>query len=627
MITKLAKAKDNWFFKILSAAVAVSFISLFGVSGYINSASQNQTIIKVGKKKISQSEFNYHLQKEINNLKNFTTDDFELTDEIRSALIENVLKQLVNDSVLDQAMLKYNIYFPKAFIQQIIFRQPEFQNPANGQFHPELFKRYLSAAGLSEQDYIANVQRTLARKMMVTDLVQTFAVPTVLSEAIHKMDNQRKSFKYTVVSPNNIKIERQITDDELQQYFEDFSETFLVPETRDAQVIFIPNELILQKYATNDNLAKDYFTQHKAELDQPEKREIEQLVFMDKDTAQKAFDAVKQGDTFGIVAKNFKAENSDTPTLGLVAQDELAEDLAEPVFAMSSGEVQLLPVADTWQVVKVKRIVPAKEAIFDEVKPQILEHLANENLYEALREARATIDDAVNGGKSIAEVAEMMGVVPFEIKGIREEELVAKVPGYAKDLATSLDFNEMIYSYGDQEITTAEEFDSGIALAQITHITDAHMPEMNAVKDKIVDLWLVQEKNALAKEVADNIVTDMEDGSDIAVAAKARDLEAFRSQPISRHESFAGLSAAEISELFVADKDAVKVFELQDNTFVIATPFETVNYDDALNKDSLAEVQQRAQQSFFADMARAAEDNYAQDFKIKIDYQKAGFNE
>ena len=63
MISKLAKAHESWVFKIISAAVAVSFVSLFGVTGYIDSASQNQTVVDVDGKKTTQSEFSYRLQK------------------------------------------------------------------------------------------------------------------------------------------------------------------------------------------------------------------------------------------------------------------------------------------------------------------------------------------------------------------------------------------------------------------------------------------------------------------------------------------------------------------------------------------------------------------------------------
>ena len=86
-----------------------------------------------------------------------------------------------------------------------------------------------------------------------------------------------------------------------------------------------------------------------------------------------------------------------------MAQDELAEDLADKVFVMKTNTPEMLKVADSWQVISVKNVIPAKEAVFAEVKPQIIELLENENLYEALREARAEMDDAANAGKTMAD--------------------------------------------------------------------------------------------------------------------------------------------------------------------------------------------------------------------------------
>ena len=610
MISKLAKAHESWVFKIISAAVAVSFVSLFGVTGYIDSASQNQTVVDVDGKKTTQSEFSYRLQKELNALKNLTSDDFELTDDMRNAITEGVLRQIVDESVLDQTMAENDIYFPKAYVQQIIFSQPEFINPANGQFNPEIFKRYLSSAGLSEDEYVAMVKRLMARKMLVTDLVEGFDVPEALSRAIHKMDNQRKSFKYVTVSPADVRIERKISDDEVKQYFEDFSENFMIPETREAEVLFVPNETVLKKYAASYEMVADYYKQHEKEFDLPEKREVLQMVFTDK-----------------ALISEPQILFLDEPTLGLVAQDELAEDLAYDTFEMPLNEPRLLQVADTWQVVSVKQIVPAKKMTFEEVKPQIEEILNNDNLYDALRDARAEIDDAVNGGKDLAETGKMFGIEPVRISGISETAPVENAPAQLKSLTTSLDFNELVFSYGLNEISSAEEFDDGIAAIRVTAVKDAHLPEIGEVKDKITAMWEVQEKDALAKETADNIIADAENGEQLADAAKARNLEVFRSEPINRNETFAGLSAQEINDLFVTEDGAVKLYEHPGNNFVIVTPYETVNYADELDKDALAEVKTRAAVSMGSDMAQSALNAYAEGMDIKIDYKRAGFSE
>ncbi|MBO5285183.1 MAG: peptidyl-prolyl cis-trans isomerase, partial [Alphaproteobacteria bacterium] len=371
----------------------------------------------------------------------------------------------------------------------------------------------------------------------------------------------------------------------------------------------------------------DYFNEHKKEFDVPEKREVLQMVFTDKESADKAYQAVMSGQDFYNVAKEFKAENAAEPTLGLVAFDELADELATAAFDMQAQETKLLEVADSWQVIRIKQVTPAKDAVFEEVKPQIVETLANENLYDATRELRGNIDDEINGGKPLNEVAKALGFELFEVKNISEEKTVADAPEAVKNAVSTLDFNELVFSYGLNETTSAEEFDDGIIVAEVTKIADEHLPEVNDIKDEIIALWTVEEKNALAKETADNIIADTEDGSELAVAAKARNIEVFRSEPINRNETFAGLTGYEINELFVAEDGTVKVFEQPGNVFVIATPLEMVNYQNELDEAALADVKNRVKASLFNDMSAAVLDGYAKDYKIEVDYKRAGFAE
>ena len=333
---------------------------------------------------------------------------------------------------------------------------------------------------------------------------------------------------------------------------------------------------------------------------------------------------LNSGKEFKAVAADNKAENADEPTLGIVAADELAEDLSNAAFELKLNELKLLEVADSWQIIKVTQILPAKEAVFDEVKAQIVEDLANENMYDATRDAKADIDDMINGGKTLKETADAMGATIFTVKNITEDKPVKDVPEYAADLGNNLDFNELVFSYGVDEPTSAEEFDNGIAVINVTEIVDSHLPEIADIRNDIINLWTVQEKDALAKETADNIMADIEDGTDIAKAASARDFETYRSQPVSRNETFANLTPTEITELFVADNGEAKLFEHGGNTFIIAVPVETVNYKTEMTEDSALEVQNRVTGSLFNDMSKAALDNYAKDVKIKVDYKRLG---
>mgnify|MGYP003316985784 CR=1 FL=1 len=153
------------------------------------------------------------------------------------------------------------------------------------------------------------------------------------------------------------------------------------------------------------------------------------------------------------------------------------------------------------------------------------------------------------------------------------------------------------------------------------------MPNIADVKDRIVQIWLEQEKNALAKEIAEDIVADVSDNMPIADAAKARKLEMFRSEPISRNDTFANLLPSEINDLFLANDNEVKMFERVGNSFIIVVPFDVVNYGDNLTDEVLKDIENRAEASMVSDMAKAMLDSYASDFKIEIDYKRAGFAE
>ncbi len=628
MISKLAKAQESWIFKTIFVAVAISFISLFGVSGYISNASQNQTVVNVNGQKVSQSAFSYRLNKEVNAIRNIAGDNFDLTDDMRNTVAESVLKQIIDDAVIDQTMLKNSVYFPKVIVQQILFNRPEFQNPQNGQFNPELFRRYLSTVGMSEDEYVSMIKRLLARKLLINDLVVPFNVPNVLVDAIYKMDNQRKSFKYLTISPDNVNIERNITDDEIQQYYTDFSDRFMIAEARDVDVLYIPNEVILNKYILTEDLVKEYFEQHKKDLDQPEKREVLQMVFLNEETANKALEQIKNNADFNKVAEDLSAENKANPTLGVVSYDELAEGLADEAFGLVAHEPKIVQVADSWQVILVKEIIPAKEANFEDSKADIEKILSEENLYDAIREARADIDDTVSAGKTLNDVANNFGVELIKINNINEEALISNAPEAISQLTSSLDFNEIVFSYGLNEISSAEEFDNGLVVIEVKNIVDAHMPEIDDIKDEIISLWDVQEKNAIAKETAENIMVDIEDDGDIVDVAKARGLEVFRSEPISRNETFAGLNSYDINDLFISEENKAKIYEKSGNNFVIAVPFETINFQyDTIDDDSKKLVTERAQNAMANDMMQTILKSYAEDLKIEVDYKRAGFSE
>jgi peptidyl-prolyl cis-trans isomerase D len=207
MISKFASMRDSWFTKIILTVTALSFMSLFGVSGYINSAGRNKAVIKVGNIEISQSEFVYALQKELAKMRAVGIEADE-DGKLKAQVAHTLAQSMLEDAVLQNLMQDYDVDFTDALVRNVIMSSPQFLN-ARGEFDREVFKWYLGRTGQSEQDLIKEIKHNIARKVLIDSQVSYTNVPEVMVEQMQKVIGQRRTFNYIKVSQADAKITRQ----------------------------------------------------------------------------------------------------------------------------------------------------------------------------------------------------------------------------------------------------------------------------------------------------------------------------------------------------------------------------------------------------------------------------------
>ena len=220
MISKFASMRDSWFTKIILSITALSFMSLFGVSGYINSANRNKTVIKVGKVELSQSEFNFLVQRELIQLRSANDLDDESAEKLKNEVIKVLAQAKLDDAIIQSTMNKYNIDFRPAVIGTMITNAPQFMN-ANGAFDYALFNEYMRRSGKSEQEISQDVKNQLGRQLLVDTQVAYANVPHVLIEQMQKVLGQRRSFNYVKISTRDAAINRQPSEEELDRLIEE----------------------------------------------------------------------------------------------------------------------------------------------------------------------------------------------------------------------------------------------------------------------------------------------------------------------------------------------------------------------------------------------------------------------
>lgn len=638
MISTFSKMHNSLFTKIILTITALSFMSLFGVSGYINTANSNKPVIKVDDLEISQSEFNYLLQKELSKLKDTDTLDQEQAEARKAEISAELAKIKLDDLLLENTMKKYNVDVTDSLVSQIIQISPQFLN--NGKFDREMYKWYLNRNNMSEQDLVAEIKRNIGRKILVETQVAGFNVPQVLQTQMQKVLGQRRTFKYIKLIANNAKIDRQPSKEELDQYYEDFNEEFRVPEKRDITVLSLPLETIEKSIDVSDDEINTYYKEHIEEYEQPEKRHVLQMAFENEEDAKKA-KAELAGKDFMTVAKENGQSEEDTD-FGAVAKSDLSDELADVVFSLAKGQVsQPEKINGSWQILKVTEIEPANIMPREQADAQIKKTIQEERAYDGSYELMTKLEDQLGAGATLQEIADSFGIALARVENLAEDgsfdgALIGKkltedgssdaVNADIAELVKNKDVIDAAFSYNAGEVSQTIEGDDGLIVVEINKIHESHIQPENDVIDKITALWKDSEKVSVTQELADNINHDLESGDALNEVAARYNLPVMKTMPITRGETFADLNFDEMKTLFSTDKNEVKVLQKGDDYLIAET---SAVYDDsaALGKEEKDFLKQALQIEISQELSDALLHGYAKDYKVEVNYGRMGIND
>ena len=623
MISTFSKMHNSLFTKIILTITALSFMSLFGVSGYINTANSNKPVIKVDDLEISQSEFNYLLQKELSKLKDTDTLDQEQAEARKAEISAELAKIKLDDLLLENTMKKYNVDVTDGLVSQIIQISPQFLN--NGKFDREMYKWYLNRNNMSEQDLVAEIKRNIGRKILVETQVAGFNVPQVLQTQMQKVLGQRRTFKYIKLIANNAKIDRQPSKEELDQYYEDFNEEFRVPEKRDITILSLPLETIEKSIDVSDDEINTYYKEHIEEYEQPEKRHVLQMAFENEDDAKKA-KAELAGKDFMTVAKENGQSEEDTD-FGAVAKSDLSDELADVVFSLAKGQVsQPEKINGSWQILKVTEIEPANIMPREQADAQIKKTIQEERAYDGSYELMTKLEDKLGAGATLQEIANSFDIALTKVKNLAEDGSSDAVNADIAELVKNKDVIDAAFSYNAGEVSQTIEGDDGLIVVEINKIHESHIQPENDVIDKITALWKDSEKVSVTQELADNINHDLESGDALNEVAARYNLPVMKTMPITRGETFADLNFDEMKTLFSADKNEVKVLQKGDDYLIAET---SAVYDDsaALGKEEKDFLKQALQIEISQELSDALLHGYAKDYKVEVNYGRMGIND
>lgn len=623
MIGKIRNIQDSWFMKGILILTALSFMSLFGISGYLGSAAQNKTVIKVDDIVITQNQISQELNREIQTAHKMFGENLEINDNMRNALLQNIVQKELSNAILKKTAEDNNVKISFGLIQQIIRSMPDFRD-AEGNFNAPLMKQALSAAGWSEEMYINTLKGDIIKQHLVQNPALMVNVPEFMAEYINKINNQKKVFKYIAINPEDMKIDRKISEDELEQYYNDFANQFIEPEKRDVSFLSFSIEDAAGKINPSKEEIKQYFDENVTQFVTPERRTVLQMVFENEEAAQTAWEKLKAGEDFyAVAASDAKQSKADTE-LGDVSQDMLIADMGEAVFNLKQGAFTAPEKSEFgWHIMKVTGIKPMQKTPEAVAYKQIVDTLRKEKSYEAADELATEVEDQIGSGKTLAEIAESLKTPIHKAKGLGENGNYQQAPARFAGLVKSQDFVDNAFSYNIGEVSQVFETDEGFAVMVVDKIQEARQQSLNEVKPEIVKMWENNEKAAIAQEIVNDVTNDLENGDSIDEIAGRFKLPLKTTKPLTRSESFAGLAPLQMQELFKEGLDNPKVIKLGEEQ-IIAVNTKVINSKAKPSRGDLISTRYQASVALSQDMAQQLINDYGTNYRIKVKYKNVG---
>lgn len=533
MLTSMRKGAGTWVAKGFLFLLVMSF-AVWGIQGYVGGPVE-VTVAEVGGVEITGTEFRTELQRQMRRLQNQFGQAIDPEQARALGIYESALQQIIARRVIDQTTDDLGLAVSDDVVRQDIRANPAFRDTFGG-FDRLRFQQVIGQNGWTEQTYVAIARRDLARRQLVESvLAGADAAPEVLVDRVYRYRREARLADYIVLPNERIVDIAEPDEAALAAYHEENAGQFTAPEFRAlSYVTLAPADLIEQVHVAEADM-RDEYDARIDEFVQPERRQLTQMVFDTEARAQEALSRLQTGQAMAAVAKDMLGQESTDLALGLLARDDLPDELGDTAFAVDEGEFTNPVKTDFgWHIIRVDEVQDGGTRTFEEVQEELRDaaalRLAGEILYDRANE----LEDVLAGGASFAETVQQADLAVQRLEAVDRNgrdaagRAIADLPPIRNFLAIAFD-NEV----GDEP--ELHESDGAVYfMIRVDRIDQSRLKRLDEVRDAVVAKWRADQQDSANATLAAQLVERIKGGASLSEIAGELGLQVASSSPMIR---------------------------------------------------------------------------------------------
>lgn len=438
--------------------------------------------------------------------------------------LDTELDLLIDRYAIGQFAQKYGLRAGDNLVNSEILKIPAFNN-LTGEFDQEVYQRRLREQGITD----AILRKDIGDGLLAQQLLRpAFAAPQMPEAAARQyaaLVLERREGTIGLVPSLQFAPEEDPSDEQLNTFYSETQSDYILPERRTIRFATFGADTITEEFTATDAQIAERYERDADTYGASERREIVSFVVPTEEAAQALVERIRGGLSLEAAAQEGGFQVS---VGGLRDRENMASStsfaVAEKVFAAEEGDI-IDPAQSTlgWYVARVEDIERTPARSLDQVRGEIAQQLQEEARASALIALSSEIEDKVDTGTSLADVATEFGLEVNVVPDMTADGQIFGTPGQQISpvlqpaIATAFQMEENEPQLA--EVVPGSQF----LVFDVEDIVESAAPPLEDVKEQVTLRWRLAEGGKEAQAAANRILEAVRAGASLAEAMRAED--------------------------------------------------------------------------------------------------------
>ena len=383
---------------------STSFGTVFTSYGTVNGETVTQTDINLASSNVTQR------------YQAIFGEDFSIETIGEEQFSESLRQEIINQKILLSAAKASDLRVGEKQAKKEIIKIENFQS--DGTFDEALFQSVIRANGFTPDDYINLVQQTISMDFLIQGIANiTSASESDITNFITAFEKTR-DLEFVSIDFNEIAQSIEVSDDEIQEFYNSNPLLFLDEERRTLQYLILSSDVYADNVQVDEALIQTAYDEYLAEQESNLQRRASHIMldvanYPSKEEAINKISEIKSkldsgSLTFVDAVAEFSEDDATVASggdLGFSAGFAFPEEFESALKGMSlNATSNLIDLEDTLHILKLTELIePEIKSFAESAKELRAEFIASEATAK-LQDAVSAYEERILSGESFASI-------------------------------------------------------------------------------------------------------------------------------------------------------------------------------------------------------------------------------